>query len=318
MTLGELYRRAVEVGIERDLRGAEGPRADLALAQREYDRLAEDEREFFDPERLGNPFADTRLLHGDPDTPLGAIFVGIDADEGEILLADRLREKGRRVDAVVAHHPRGAALAQLAEVMGIQAGIHARLGVPIAQAEGILAPRLREIADRIQPVNHERAVDAARLLDMPLLCLHTPADNCVARFLTERFDRERPETLADVVELLHAIPEYRHARRAGAGPRIVQGDKKSRTGRVFVDMTGGTEGAREMYAKLAQSTDVSTVVGMHLSKEHVEEAQKHHLNVVLAGHICSDNLGVNLLLDACLPPGVEVIEASGFRRVVRG
>jgi len=317
MTLGELYRKAVGVGMERDLRGLAEAQGDLARAREAFEALGAAEREFFDGERLQNPFADTRLLHGDPDLPVQQLLVGIDADEGELLLADRLREKGRPVSAVVSHHPRGLALAQLTAVMEIQAGIHARLGVPVGPAEAILGPRLREVADRLQPVNHQRAVDAARLLDVPLLCLHTPADNCVASFLTELFDAERPATLGAIVDLLHAVPEYDRARREQTGPRIVVGEKKGRAGKIFVDMTGGTEGAREMYEKLAQSTDVSTVVGMHLSKEHVEEAKKHHLSVVLAGHVSSDNLGMNLLLDACLDAEVEVVEVGGFRRVVR-
>ena len=317
MTLHEFYRRAVAVGMARDPRGRAEAEADLKAAARQWEELPEEEREFFDRERLENPYADTRILHGDPASELEAVMVAVDVDGDEILLADRLREKGRRVDAVVAHHPRGHALAQLPEVMRMQAGIHAGLGVPVGQAEGILGPRLREVSERIQPVNHQRAVDAAQLLDVPLVCVHTPADNCVAAFLTELFDREQPRTLADVLDLLHDIPEYRRARAEQAGPVIVAGDKKSRAGKIFVDMTGGTEGAKEMYQKFAQATEVSTVVGMHLSKEHVEEAKKHHLNVVLAGHIASDNLGLNLLLDKALPGGVEVIEAGGFRRVER-
>lgn len=317
MTLGDLYRRAVQVGIERDLRGSAEAESDAARAREAYGKLDVDERAFFDAERMENPFADTRLLHGRADLPLRALLVGIDVDEGEILLADRLREKGQEVSAAVSHHPRGHALAQLTAVMEIQAGIHARLGVPVGPAEAILGPRLREVADRLHPLNHQRVVDAARLLDVPLLCLHTPADNCVASFLTERFEAERPATLGAVVDLLHAVPEYERARREQSGPRIVAGEKKSRAGKIFVDMTGGTEGAREMYEKLAQSTDVSTIVGMHLSKEHLEEAKKHHLNVVLAGHVSSDNLGMNLLLDACLDGSVDVLEAGGFRRVER-
>ena len=34
---------------------------------------------------------------------------------------------------------------------------------------------------------------------------------------------------------------------------------------------------------------------MHISEEHRKEAEKSHLNVVVAGHISSDNLGLNLL-----------------------
>ncbi len=317
MTLADLYRRAVEKGMDQDPRGRAAAEADLRAAAEEWEELPEKDREFFDRERLENPYADTRILHGDPVTELRAVMVAVDVEGDEILLADRLRERGRPVDAVAAHHPRGHALAQLPEVMRIQAGIHAGLGVPVGQAEGILGPRLREVSERIQPVNHQRAVDAARLLDVPLVCVHTPADNCVATFLTRLFDREQPRTLGDVLDLLHAIPEYQEARRGQAGPVIVAGDKKARAGKIFVDMTGGTEGAKEMYQKFAQATEVSTVVGMHLSKEHVEEAKKHHLNVVLAGHIASDNLGLNLLLDAALEPGIQVLEAGGFRRVER-
>lgn len=317
MTLADLYRRAVEVGMDQDPRGRAEAEADLAAAAKEHEGLPEAERPFFDRERLENPYADTRILHGDPATELRAVMVAVDVEGDEILLADRLRERGRPVDAVVAHHPRGHALAQLPEVMRIQAGIHAGLGVPVGQAEGILGPRLREVSERIQPVNHQRTVDAARLLDVPLVCVHTPADNCVATFLTRLFEREAPRTLGDVLDLLHAIPEYQQARRDQAGPVIVAGEKKARAGKIFVDMTGGTEGAKEMYQKFAQATEVSTIVGMHLSKEHVDEAKKHHLNVVLAGHIASDNLGLNLLLDAALEPGIQVLEAGGFRRVER-
>jgi predicted ATPase len=36
---------------------------------------------------------------------------------------------------------------------------------------------------------------------------------------------------------------------------------------------------------------------MHLSEDHYKHAKGEHINVVIAGHIASDNLGLNLLLD---------------------
>jgi len=80
-------------------------------------------------------------------------------------------------------------------------------------------------------------------------------------------------------------------------------------------MTGGTGGSKRVFEKLAVS-GVGTVVGMHISEEHRKEAAKHHINVVIAGHISSDNIGMNLLLDNILD-GVEVVAASGFRRIAR-
>jgi hypothetical protein len=87
--------------------------------------------------------------------------------------------------------------------------------------------------------------------------------------------------------------------------------------RVFVDMTGGTSGSEFAFEKLAQRSDIGTIVAMHIPEKHREQAEKHHINVVIAGHMASDTLGMNLLLD-----GVErltgekliVTESSGFRR----
>jgi len=117
--------------------------------------------------------------------------------------------------------------------------------------------------------------------------------------------------------VLREVPEYRDAEPLGAGLKIFSGSKKRRAGRVFVDMTGGTSGSEKSYEKIANTSDIGTIVGMHIPEKHREEAEKHHINVVIAGHMASDTLGMNLLID-----GVEkitkaklaVIECSGFRR----
>ncbi len=63
---------------------------------------------------------------------------------------------------------------------------------------------------------------------------------------------------------------------------------------------------------------MNTIVGMHLGEEHRKEAEKNHLNVVIAGHISSDNLGLNLLLDELSKNNsFEIRECSGFKRVSR-
>jgi len=63
---------------------------------------------------------------------------------------------------------------------------------------------------------------------------------------------------------------------------------------------------------------VSTLVGMHISEDHLENAKKANLNVVIAGHISSDNLGLNLLLDAVEKKGrLEYVCVSGFERIRR-
>jgi hypothetical protein len=57
---------------------------------------------------------------------------------------------------------------------------------------------------------------------------------------------------------------------------------------------------------------------MHLSIEHTKEAQKNHINAVIAGHIPSDNVGLNLLFDELLKrEKLKITPLSGFRRVER-
>jgi putative NIF3 family GTP cyclohydrolase 1 type 2 len=160
-------------------------------------------------------------------------------------------------------------------------------------------------------------VDAARLMEMPFICLHTPADNMVVTFLQKLFDEKKPDTLGELVELLKNIPEYRNAAKDGAGPNILLGSKTRKAGRIFVDMTGGTEGSKDIFGSLT-SSGTNTIVVMHLSEEHRKEAEKNHLNVVIAGHIASDNLGVNLLLDEILrDSSINITDCSGFRRLSR-
>lgn len=317
MKLKALFDAAIRHGVEVDPRGEERVRKELEKAGKAYDDLKEEERKRFDTERLVNPYSDSRLLHGDPEADIEHVMVGIDMEVGEVLLADRLRERGTRVDLIWAHHPEGSALAGLGDVMCMQADILHKFGVPINVAEGILEPRIREVQRGVMPANHMRAVDAARLLGIPMVCTHTPADNCVAGFLQRLFDREEPETVEDVLTVLRGVPEYAEAERLGAACKVFVGDKKRRAGRIFVDMTGGTGGSDKTFEKLANTSEIGTIVGMHMSEKNRKAAEKSNINVVIAGHMASDTIGMNLLLD-----GVEraagrpftVIEASGFRR----
>jgi hypothetical protein len=335
-TLLDIYRQAVAAGMENDPRSLQGAALSLKEILKKFDGLKDDEKKYFDLESLKNPYSDTRILNGSQDVPILAVLVGIDIEAPELLLADALRGRGRRIDAVIAHHPEGYAYARLYDVMHMQSDILGRSGVPINVAESLMDDRVKEVRRRLMPANHQRAVDAAKLLELPLMCIHTPADNMVATYLQRLLDDKKPATLGDVVELLLEIEEYKEGARGDAGPTVLVGDKDRKTGRVFVDMTGGTEGSKDIFKSLSAS-GINTVVGMHLSEEHRKEAEKHRVNVVIAGHIASDNLGLNLLFDRIFGANgvsgdsggsgdsgvsgdagaVEIIECSGFRRVAR-
>ncbi len=317
MKLKEIYETIVAKGIEADPRGKKGVRKFLENRKKAYEDMRKDEREFYDVERLTNPYDDTRILHGDGSEEIRTVLVGIDLEVQEVLLADRLSSRGEKIDLLISHHPEGRAYANFYEVMHMQADILNKFGVPINIAEDLLEGRIKEVERKVSPVNHTRAVDAARLLDIPFICAHTPADNLVAGYLQKLFDKKSPDTLGDIIKVLKEIHEYREASKNNAGPRILIGSSERRAGKIFVDMTGGTEGAKNIFESLANS-GVGTIVGMHLSEDHRKEAEKHHINVVIAGHISSDNLGMNLMLDELKrKDDLEIIPCSGFRRFER-
>jgi putative NIF3 family GTP cyclohydrolase 1 type 2 len=317
LKLSKIYDFVVKEGIAADPRGKDAISKNLAGVKKEYEALKEKDKTLFDKEKLANPYADTRILNGDPATEVKKVLLGVDIEVGEVLLADRLRQAGKKIDLVLSHHPEGSAYANFYEVMGMQADILNKFGVPINIAEGMLKDRMREVERRIMPANHTRAVDAAKLLGIPVMCCHTPADNHVVTYLQKLFDSRKPDTVGEILDILKEIPEYREGIKINAGPKILFGDPKNRTGKIFVDMTGGTEGPKDIFEKL-ETAGVGTIVAMHVGEEHFKNVQKGHINVVIAGHIQSDNLGLNLLLDKLLKEEkLELIECSGFKRIAR-
>ncbi|MFZ2356612.1 MAG: NGG1p interacting factor NIF3 [Candidatus Omnitrophota bacterium] len=263
-------------------------------------------------------FEDTAILYGDPKTKVKKVLVGIDIEVGELLLADKIRSN-QGLDLVISHHPEGYAYAQLYKVMSLQIDLLCKAGVAKEIAQELLEERQREVQRKILPRNHSRAVDAAKLLDLPFMCMHTPADNHVFSYLTRLINKEKPKTTQDIIDILIEIPEYKTAIKEKAGPRIIMGAPNRASGKVLIEMTGGTEGSADVYGNLYK-TGVRTLVCMHLSEEHFKKVKDANLNVIIAGHISSDTLGLNLLLDNIEKEAKEkltVINCSGFRRVTR-
>jgi putative NIF3 family GTP cyclohydrolase 1 type 2 len=317
MKICDIYRIAVKKGIARDPRSAREIDADLAVSRKNYRKLKGADKKAFDKEILTNPYADTRILYGDPDREVRSVMVGIDAEAPEILAAERLIARGEGIDLVIAHHPEGLAWARFYDVMRLQETMLKKMGLNADVAKKLIAERICEVERAVSPANHSRSVDIARLLDIPYMCIHTPADNQVYWYLQTMFDKKRPKKLSNVLGILKAIPEYADGMKKNSGPRILIGEPGKPAGRIFVDMTGGTEGSKKVFARLSQA-GVGTIVAMHLSEEHFKYAKDEGMNVIIAGHIASDSLGLNFILDELEKSGqLNVIPCSGFIRVTR-
>jgi len=313
MKLGEIYNLAIKMGMDADPRGREGAEKALARNKKLSDKLDEKEKEYFDQETLVNPYSDTRILYGEKDIEVKKIMTGIDMEGDELLVAKQLGD----IDAVIAHHPRGRALAKLDEVMHMQADVLSQYGVPINIAEALLYKRISEVTRSLSSGNHYRPVAIAKLLGIPYMCAHTATDNMVFSFLKKRLEGEDFETVSDIMDELMTIPEYQEAKRLGSGPTLFAGKRENRVGRVAVtEITGGTEGAHDIYEKMANA-GIGTVIAMHQSEKHRKFAENAHINVIIAGHMSSDSIGMNLFLDKLEENGIEIVPCSGLIRVSR-
>lgn len=316
-TLEEIHEFAVEAGIAEDPRDED--QIDTLLDEREeqYEQLEGVRKEGFDENRLENPFDDSRLVYGG-DQEMATVAVGIDIEMPELLLVDRLnRAQDRGIDGVIAHHPTGRSLARLHGVMALQIDTLHNAGMPVSQAESVVRSRARDVRQGVHGVNHARVPQAAELLDLPMTTMHTITDNHAHQFVKDYLDDEEPRTLDDLIDALLEIEEYQWALEYDMGPEIFVGNADSRVGNLAFDFTGGTELDADRLESMANA-GIDTIVAMHMSKDQIDESKDQHLNVVCAGHMASDSLGMNLLLDKLQDEyELDVVELSGFTRVER-
>ena len=219
MKINDIYNLIIKMGMESDLRGKESVQKLLDRKKKNFESLSAQDKEEFDKEALTNPYMDSGVFNVSDDKEIKRILVGIDIEPAELLLAKQLGN----IDLVIAHHPEGRGLAQLADVMHLQADVLSQYGVPINIAESLMKIRISEVARGVNAINHQRSVDMARILGVNFMCAHTPADNMVARFLKNLIDAKKPETVSDVISLLKELPEYREAMKIGVGPKIFVG-----------------------------------------------------------------------------------------------
>jgi len=285
----------------------------LNRIREKYQKLSDDEKEKFDKEKLENPYTDS-VIHYDNDEDIKTVLAGIDIDSAELMIAKQMGD----VDLVIAHHPVGKGLANLSDVMNLQTEVMAGYGVPINVAQGLLKLRISEVSRGVNAANHYKTVDTAKNLKINFINVHTPADNMVASFLKKEIEDKNFQYISEIMEVLNKIPEYTEAIKRGYGPTLFSGSEDNYVGKVAItEVTGGTEGSEKMYEKLAQA-GIGTIIGMHMSEKHKEAAEQNHINAIIAGHISSDSLGMNLFLDELEKRGVKVKTCSGLVRVTRG
>lgn len=183
---------------------------------------------------MNNPFGDTWIMCEDEDTELARVIVDIDGPE--LLLAEALRARGERLDAVIGHHPSAlAGMTSAADTMGVQEEMMVGHGVLRSRAETLVRA---DIAGKGRPTNY-RIVQMAEALGIQLMTIDTPCDLHVHELTTREVAEQQPRTVGDLVDLLVAWPEVQWAIERGEEPRVTAGDKRNSIGELHIHFTGG-------------------------------------------------------------------------------
>ena len=242
-----------------------------------------------------------------PGEGIKKVLMGVDMDTAELLLAKQLG-----YDCVVSHHPRNTNVNML-EVMKDHIRKLEALGVPKNKSQKLLEERKDELSYNQHVSNSRRSESAAKLLDMPFMCIHTPTDiigeAMVQEFLDGKFSKKPDTTVQEIVEALEGIGEYKNSARK---PMIRVGSKESFAGKIYVLMSGLT-GPGPKITKEYFEAGVGTLVLMHIPEKDVKEVKEQGIgNVVVAGHMSSDSLGLNKIAECWAEHGVETTMMSGI------
>lgn len=237
------------------------------------------------------------------------VLAGIDMGVAELLAA---RELG--YDCVARHHNIIPASSHMGEwVYHDHLQNMLRHEIPIQIAQKVVEGRKREVRHSLHANNLSGPISMAKLMHMPFIGIHTPSDllaeQAIEKQLRPLLEAEPQVTLQQIVDELKKIREFAESPQ---GPEIWVGSPDSYAGKVLVTMAGVLDFELEEY-KAYIDAGYGTFLTMHLSPS-VEKALQEdgRCNVIVTGHMASDSLGFNQILDAWEAAGLEVDRVGGL------
>jgi len=313
MQLERMFRKMIDVGWKAEWRDQATLEAQLVQRRAEYEALTGYEKKYYDLERLKNPFGCSRICSGAPDLDVRGMMVDINCTMSGILYAERLRERGRRIDTFFAHHGIPPSGDLYPDITGTHYQVLVDYGVPELEARRIVDRTIQDYTLRMgnEPAGFERHTD------MALFNVHNPIDNLFGLRTARQIAREQPETIAELIELLLTMEEFVIDARYNVLPEIAVGTPGSKVGHVYLDVLGGIcLNDAELTALLATGK-VNTVVRLAYNN-CIRVCREAGVNLVMLPHNAHDNVGINLMLDQVLAEEpIDIIPVDGFYRVQR-
>jgi hypothetical protein len=243
-----------------------------------------------------------------PGTDLETALVGIDLGSAELQLADR-----RGYDLALAHHPAGdAARLGLPAVLDRQVELLTEQGVPKDEAADAVAALRSRTDHGAHAANYRHDPSVAELLDQPFMNVHLAPDEIGRRqFAAVAQDLPDNATVGEYAEALTA--DCPALRAAPTDIEIRIGAAENPLGSVAVHHGAGTNGGAEV-ARAYFNHGVDTVLYIHVSASDTRELREEYgpdKNLIVTGHIASDAVGMNALIDDLEAAGLECTCISG-------
>ncbi|MFC2145156.1 hypothetical protein ACFLQQ_02390 [Actinomycetota bacterium] len=273
-----------------------------------------DIRNDHDAWKYDGDYNDCTIINGDPGQEMKKVYIAVDVEVSELLLVRELNGRGAGIDGIIAHHPMGSGAYKLADVVNIQKYNWERYGVSKKVTEGIIEKMIEEENIDLRSRNFLAVESASRLLEIPVMCIHTAIDNVVQEFFEKIFIKNFFSTLGDAFEKIESILECKKASALGDGPFIVKNTNiENSLGKIMVDMTGGMDPDSDIFKSLKKA-GVDTLIAMHYGLENIKAIKKNKINTIICGHMACDSIGLNIYSDILEKNGIQIIAGSGFYR----
>ena len=232
------------------------------------------------------------------------VLVAIDVGVAELLLARNLG-----CDAVIAHHPAGGR----ARIDGYKVFLRhidqlCEAGVPEDIAREAVQPKLRVLELQHHPDNYDQTPSAAKKLRMPLVSVHSPCDEVGRKMIQNALKGlNEGSTVKDVVSRIARFPEFR---KAASKIEVRLGSPRNKAGRIAISHAAYTNGGYEI-AKTYFQKGIGTLSYIHIAEADLTKlANEDPGNLIVLGHIASDWLGINRLLNELEKKGIEPIATT--------
>ena len=235
------------------------------------------------------------------------VLVAIDVGVAELLLA---RNMG--CDAVIAHHPAGGR----ARIEGYKVFLRhieqlKEAGVPEDAAKEAIKPKLRALELQHHPDNYDQTPSVAKKLRMPLVSIHSPCDE-VGRKMIQHILKDLGDN-SRVIDVVYRIGQFPEFRKAMSRIEVRLGSPKNKAGKIAISHAAYTNGGYEI-AKTYFQNGIGTLSYIHIAEADLTKlANEPSGNLIVLGHIASDWLGINRVLNELEKKGLEPIVTTDLK-----